>query len=72
MNIQHLQYVTNTNGSATVENFIEDFEPIGRIVWRELKDAKLVKVVYGKIKLTAAGELTLMTLTSATAAPRER
>ena len=41
--IQFLQYVANTNGGATKENFIEDWEPIGELVWDELWGAELIE-----------------------------
>lgn len=38
MNIkQALRYVRNTNGGATLADFIEDHEPIGDQLWRDLR-----------------------------------
>jgi hypothetical protein len=31
-----LQYIKNTGGCATLENFYEDHEPIGKMVWTSL------------------------------------
>lgn len=49
-------YIKNTNGGATVEIFIEDHEPIGLHLWNRLKEARLVKIVDGRIFLTELGE----------------
>lgn len=51
-----LRYVENTAGNATLQNFIEDWEPIGNLCWEDLSKAGLVCLIDGKIKLTFAGE----------------
>jgi hypothetical protein len=53
---QALQYVKNTNGGATVENFIEDWSPIGSEVWDSLLAKGYVTIRDGKIYLTTIGE----------------
>lgn len=53
---QYLHYVGNTGGGASVADFVEDFEPIGETVWREMIAADLVMVDgAGRIYLTASG-----------------
>jgi hypothetical protein len=54
--LQGLQYVKSTNGGATVENFFEDWEPIGSHLWMRLTEKGLVEIVDGKIFLTELGE----------------
>lgn len=57
---QLLQYVKNTAGGATVENFEEDWAPIGHIAWMELRSAELVfSNSFNRIQLTPAGEAKL-------------
>ncbi len=34
--IRALQYVLNTGGCATKANFIDDWEPIGHLLWDEM------------------------------------
>lgn len=38
-----LEYVRNTNGGATVNYFIVDFEPVGEKIWKDLKDNEWVR-----------------------------
>lgn len=53
---QFLEYVRNTHGGATKDNFIEDWEPIGTKVWDELIALQYVQMREdGKIYLTLAG-----------------
>jgi len=58
-----LQYIVNTNGGATRENFEEDFEPVGGLLWLDLvyachvmqdNDGKLFLTEDGKAALAAA------------------
>lgn len=53
-----LEYVRNTDGWATKENFIDDYEPIGEALWRGL-----VQFIFidrkGKIHLTEEGNAAL-------------
>ena len=52
--IRALQFVKNSGGYATKENFIDDHEPVGEWLWRDL--AGYIEVNYdGKIFLTKAG-----------------
>lgn len=55
-NKQYLQYVHNTNGGASVANFVEDYEPIGGMVWNELVSRGLAEERDGRIHLTPLGE----------------
>ena len=57
-----LEYVSNTRGGATIENFIEDFAPIGEQLWRELRFPERLATVdrNGKIWLTEEGKKALM------------
>jgi phage terminase large subunit-like protein len=53
---EFLAYVRNTNGGATIANFIEDWEPIGSMVWDELQTGGLARVGQtGRLELTEAG-----------------
>lgn len=55
-----LQYVANTNGGASVRNFIDDFEPIGKLMWGTMAAANYVWVDdVGKIWLTDTGKAKL-------------
>ncbi len=36
--IRALEYVRNSNGGATEDDFIEDWEPIGKQLWDDIKD----------------------------------
>ena len=56
---QALQYVKNTNGGATVDNFIEDWLPVGRMEWDLLMQEGLVNVVDDRIFLTDKGQFRL-------------
>lgn len=33
---EHLQYIKNTNGGATKMDYLDDFYPVGNIVWEEM------------------------------------
>lgn len=60
MDGQHLQYVKNTGGGATKQNFFEDWEPIGEMAWNALeRDGLVLEGENGKIYTTAAGEAAL-------------
>lgn len=49
---QALDYVRNTNGGATVADFVEDFEPVGQWLWDRLESRGLVVVdALGRIRL---------------------
>jgi hypothetical protein len=51
-----LQNILNSNGGATVDNFVEDWEPIGWRLWDDLAELGYVTVDrYEKIRLTAEG-----------------
>ena len=63
-----LQYVKNTNGCATPDNFIEDWMPVGGMEWDMLTQLNLVRVDdNGKIWLTEAGQAKLNELNGAMA-----
>lgn len=55
MTNEYLRYILLSAGGATVENFVEDFEPIGAIIWGELVEKGLVYVDKGRIKLSDKG-----------------
>jgi len=53
---QYLQYVRNTNGGATKDHFIDDYDPIGETLWKQLKYHLYVSEdTNGRIYLTDAG-----------------
>lgn len=57
MEKQALQYVRNTAGGATLDAFMDDHEPIGPLLWRELTDAGLAQVSPGgRVIVTEAGQ----------------
>jgi hypothetical protein len=41
---KYLDYIDNTGGAPSVEEFDEDWEPIGPMVRRDMETAGLVKV----------------------------
>ena len=48
-----VRYVHNTNGGATLANFIEDHEPVGQQLWNELMNERLVRIdEQGKIQIS--------------------
>ena len=50
---QAIRYVHNTNGGATLANFIEDHEPIGQQLWDELLAERLVRIdEKGKVQMS--------------------
>lgn len=53
--LEALLYIRNTGGGATVDNFVEDWEPVGGLEWDMLGKAFLVEVRNGKIFLTPKG-----------------
>jgi hypothetical protein len=54
--LKALQYIQNTNGNATLANFLEDHEPIGQEIWERLLDQRLVHINgAGKVGLTHGG-----------------
>jgi len=62
MNGRHLialQYVKNTNGGATKDNFVEDHEPVGEWLWHELVSQGWVATTDDRIHLTPPGEQAL-------------
>ena len=53
---QYLEYVHNTNGSGTVANFLEDWEPIGATVWDRMTTLGLAFMgENGRIYLSVEG-----------------
>ena len=56
-----LRYIKNTGEGATKENFMEDHDPIGEILWSELIGLVLIDE-NGKIHLTEAGKQELINL----------
>ena len=57
VNKKYLQYVAKTHGTAGVDDFVSDWEPVGRSVWADLLKNKTVRIEStGKIYLTAKGE----------------
>jgi len=46
---KYLQYITNTGGCVSVENFDEDWEPIGPDVRKMLLEKGLISESAGKI-----------------------
>ena len=57
---KYLRYIKNTNGHATKAAFIEDWEPIGNMVWNDLLNADLATLnMTGYVVLTPKGEAKL-------------
>jgi hypothetical protein len=57
MELKALRYVQNTNGGATLDNFTEDHEPIGKLLWKNMSGDGLVNVgADGKVQLTEKGK----------------
>lgn len=55
--IDALTYVKNTNGGATAVNFMEDHNPMGAFLWKQLLEKSYVGVnIMDRIILTTAGE----------------
>ena len=55
-----LRYVRNSGGHATKDHFIEDYEPIGELLWDELVFADTVGINNsGKIFLSPKGDALL-------------
>lgn len=50
-----LKYIENTAGNATLQNFIEDWEPVGNLGWDDLSKAELVTLEGNKVVLTDKG-----------------
>ena len=58
-----LQYVKNTDGGATMDDFISDWAPVGYMAWMELRGAELVySNSFNRIQLTPSGERRLKEL----------
>lgn len=56
-----LEYVRNTRGGATIEHFVDDFDPIGQRIWDELQVGGYVTTnPAGRIVLTLAGTQALL------------
>jgi hypothetical protein len=53
---QLCEYIKNTDGNATLQNFIEDWEPIGGFAWEKLSQRGLVTLDGNKIVLTDKGK----------------
>ena len=53
--INALQYVKNTNGGATKENFFDDHDPIGKMLWKDIS-GMVMEDENGKIWLTKFGQ----------------
>jgi len=52
---KYLQYVVNTDGNASIDDFDDDWEPIGPLLRSELVPVYMVAGENGKLKLTAEG-----------------
>lgn len=50
-----LQYVKNTNGGATKENFLDDHDPIGKWLWEDIV-GMVMEDENGRIWLTDSGQ----------------
>lgn len=58
--ISALRYVQNTGLGATPVNFMEDHNPVGAQLWREITNKGYAEVdINGKIYLTNAGRKVL-------------
>lgn len=56
-----MQYIINTNGGADKETFIDDHEPVGHALWRDLTDAGFAKEnPAGAVVLTERGKAALV------------
>lgn len=57
-----LQYVKNTNGRATRDDFIDDHDPIGDLLWEDLWHRGTILLdSNGKVRLTSEGKQLLNT-----------
>lgn len=56
MHVRALQYVTNTGGIATVDQFDDDHEPVGPMLRRDLMPVYMLENTGGKLELTEAGK----------------
>jgi hypothetical protein len=55
--LKALRYVHNTGGGATYNDFVDDHEPIGATLWRDLAGAALVTIRADRtIALTESGK----------------
>lgn len=55
--LQCLMYVDNTNRGATVDNFVEDWDPVGYTAWLDLERGNFATTdADGKIILTDQGK----------------
>lgn len=54
--LKSLIYIRNTAGNATLSHFVEDHEPVGPWLWRDVTAAGFAEVnAQGKVALTPAG-----------------
>ncbi len=53
---QAIRYIRNTNGNATLEDFKDDHDSIGDILWRDLERLGLATIENGKVVLTEKGK----------------
>lgn len=57
--LEALKYLRNSNGGATKDNFVDDFDPIGGLLWDFLEENGLVVVKEDRIFPSDAGNLIL-------------
>lgn len=48
---KYIQYIVNVGTAASTENFIEDFEPVGKVILDELKNNDFITINNGYITL---------------------
>jgi hypothetical protein len=48
---QYMAYIDNTGGSPTIEQFDDDWEPIGPMLRAEMKAENLIVEIDGKVKI---------------------
>jgi len=51
-----LRYIKNAGEGATEKGFLDDWEPVGVMLWMVIYSRGWVRVFDGKIQLTEAGE----------------
>lgn len=49
---EYISYINNTGGNPSIENFDEDWQPVGEMVRSNLKREGIIIEIDGKIKLT--------------------
>ena len=62
MHEKYLQYIKNTGGSPKIEEFDDDWEPIGPMVRKDMKHAGLIEEKDGRVFIVKKNGFTLVEL----------